>query len=283
MTVLSLIAPIFGLILIGWVAALAGFLSEKVSDGLSEYVFAIAVPALIIATLTRPGLTGEVTWAYWFSYFGGAGLSWLVGSLIGLRREGVGRTGAILHGFAASQSNTIFIGVPMILQAYGDEGAFPLFMLLAVHLPLMMGCATFLIESDGQQSILKRLKGLVLVLFRNPIFLSLMIGLGLKSFGLAPGGMVKSLVDALGRHCLHLRADRARRRPRALPGAARPARRHGGDDPEARPASAGGLGAGLPRLHHAARLCRGRHPVRGDARGHQLLPAGRPATRPRPG
>ncbi|TXN24716.1 AEC family transporter [Methylobacterium sp. WL19] len=197
MTVLSLIAPIFGLILIGWVAALAGFLSEKVSDGLSEYVFAIAVPALIIATLTRPGLTGEVTWSYWFSYFGGAGLSWLVGSLIGLRREGVGRTGAILHGFAASQSNTIFIGVPMILQAYGDAGAFPLFMLLAVHLPLMMGCATFLIESDGQRSVLQRVRGLGLVLFRNPIFLSLMLGLVLRSFGLAPGGMVKSLVDAL--------------------------------------------------------------------------------------
>ena len=197
MTVLSLIAPIFGLILIGWIAALAGFLSEKVSDGLSEYVFSIAVPALIIATLTRPGLSGEITWSYWFSYFGGAGLSWLAGSLIGLRREGVGRTGAILHGFAASQSNTIFIGVPMILQAYGEAGAFPLFMLLAIHLPLMMGCATFLIESDGQQSVGRRLKGLGLVLSRNPIFLSLMAGLCLKGAGLAPGGMVKSLIDAL--------------------------------------------------------------------------------------
>lgn len=197
MTVLFLIAPIFGLILIGWVAALAGFLSDKVSDGLSEYVFTIAVPALIIATLTRPGLSGDIAWSFWFSYFGGAGLSWLVGSLIGLRREGVGRTGAILHGFAASQSNTIFIGVPMILQAYGDAGAFPLFMLLAVHLPLMMGCATFLIESDGRQSFARRLKGLGLVLLRNPIFLALMAGLALKGFGLTPGGIAKSLIDAI--------------------------------------------------------------------------------------
>ena len=197
MTVLSLVAPIFGLILVGWVAALAGLISEKVSDGLSEYVFSIAVPALIIATLTRPGLTGEITPSYWFSYFGGAALSWLIGSLISLRREGVERRGAILHGFAASQSNTVFIGVPMILQAYGEEGAFPLFMLLAVHLPLMMGCATFLIESDGQTSFVKRLRGLARVLFRNPIFLALIVGLGLKGFGLAPGGMVKALVDSL--------------------------------------------------------------------------------------
>ncbi|MGU3358706.1 AEC family transporter [Methylobacterium sp. M6A4_1b] len=197
MTVLSLVAPIFGLILIGWIAALAGFLSEKVSDGLSEYVFSIAVPALIVATLTRPGLTGEITPSYWFSYFGGAGLSWLIGSVLSLRREGVERRGAILHGFAASQSNTVFIGVPMILQAYGEEGAFPLFMLLAVHLPLMMGCATFLIEADGQTSILKRLRGLALVLLRNPIFLALIAGLAMKGLGLAPTGMIKALIDSL--------------------------------------------------------------------------------------
>ena len=197
MTVFALVAPIFGLTLVGWVAALAGFLSEKVSDGLSEYVFSIAVPALIIATLTRPGLTGEITPSYWFSYFGGAALSWLIGSLIASRREGVERRGAILHGFAASQSNTVFIGVPMILQAYGEEGAFPLFMLLAVHLPLMMGCATFLIEADGQTSILRRLRGLALVLLRNPIFLALIVGLCLKGVDVAPTGMVKALIDSL--------------------------------------------------------------------------------------
>lgn len=193
----ALVLPIFGIVVIGWVAALAGLLSERVSEGLSEYVFALAVPALIIATLTRPGLSGEIAWGYWFSYFGGAALAWAVGSMIGVRRKGVGRRGAILHGFAASQSNTVFIGVPMILEAYGDDGAFPLFMLLAVHLPLMMGAATFLIESDGDRPFLQRLKGLGLVLIRNPIFLALMAGLALRLAGLAPTGILKTLIDDL--------------------------------------------------------------------------------------
>lgn len=100
---LAIIAPIFGIVLIGWGAALTGLLSDKVSDGLSEYVFAVAVPALIIATLTRPGMTGEIAWTYWAAYFGGAGVSWFVGTLIARRRVGIERRGAILHGFAASQ------------------------------------------------------------------------------------------------------------------------------------------------------------------------------------
>ncbi len=196
MNALAVIAPIFGIILVGWGSAVTGLISDKVGDGLSEYVFAIAVPALIIATLTRPGMSGEVAWSYWVSYFGGAGICWLVGTLIAKRRAGIERRGAIIHGFAASQSNTVFVGVPMILQAYGEDGAFPLFMLLAVHLPLMMGGATFLIESDSDRPVLARLRGLALVLLKNPIFVSLLIGMAMKGFDLAPGGTVKALIDA---------------------------------------------------------------------------------------
>ncbi|GBU19535.1 MULTISPECIES: AEC family transporter [Methylobacterium] len=197
MTALGIILPVFGLILIGWVASVSGLISDKVSDGLSEYVFSIAVPALIVGTLSRPGLTGEIAWSYWFSYFGGAALAWAIGSLIGIRREGVGKRGAILHGFAASQSNTIFVGVPTILHAYGEEGAFPLFMLLAVHLPLMMGAATFLIEADGERSLLQRIGGLGVVLARNPIFVALAIGLAMRGFGLSLSGIPKNLVEMI--------------------------------------------------------------------------------------
>jgi predicted permease len=195
MTALSLIAPIFGIVLIGWVASVAGLLSDRVSDGLSEYVFSIAVPALIIATLTRPGLSGEVAPTFWVSYFGGAALAWTISSLIARRREGIERKGAVLHGFAASQSNTIFVGVPMILQAYGEDGAFPLFMLLAVHLPIMMGAATFLVEADSDRPLLKRLGGLLAVLAKNPIVIALAIGLTLRLVGIAPAGLPKTLID----------------------------------------------------------------------------------------
>lgn len=197
MNALAIIVPIFGLVLVGWAASVAGLLSDKVSDGLSEYVFAIAVPALIVATLTRPGLSGEIAWSYWFSYFGGAAIAWAAGSLIGLRREGVTRQGAVLHGFAASQSNTIFVGVPTILAAYGEDGAFPLFMLLAVHLPLMMGVATFLIEAEGDKSVGERLRGLALVLARNPIFVALAAGLVMRAFGITLAGLAKGLVDSV--------------------------------------------------------------------------------------
>ena len=163
-------------------------------------------------------MSGEIAWSYWVSYFGGAGIAWSVGTLIARRRDGIERRGAIIHGFAASQSNTIFVGVPMILQAYGEDGAFPLFMLLAVHLPLMMGSATFLIEFDSDKSVLARLRGLALVLLKNPIFLALLAGLAMKGTGFSPSGAAEVADRRVRRHRLDLRARGARCRAEALPG-----------------------------------------------------------------
>ena len=74
-------------------------------------------------------------------------------------------------GFSAGQANTVFVGVPMILKAYGDEGAVPLFLLIAIHLPVTMTLATILAE--GRQAspaiVLRRL-------FTHPIVVGILAG-----------------------------------------------------------------------------------------------------------
>jgi len=78
---------------------------------------------------------------------------------LGGRFFGLKGVSAVVAGFSAGQANTVFVGVPMILKAYGDEGAVPLFLLIAIHLPVTMTLATILAE--GRQAsplvILRRL------------------------------------------------------------------------------------------------------------------------------
>lgn len=198
MTFASLILPIFGIIIIGWIAGATGWLSDKVADGLSEYVFSLAVPALIISTLTRADSAGAIQPSYWVAYFGGSAIVWAICAVIARRGLLKSRREALLHGFSASQSNTIFVGVPLILQVYGDEGSVPLFMLLAVHLPVMMGAATLLIESDTGSNASTRLLRLARVLGRNPIFLSLVIGGVMRYAGIRLSGIPGGLVESVG-------------------------------------------------------------------------------------
>ena len=63
---LAIVLPVFGLIGIGYVGRRTGFVSERMGDGLSEFVFSLSVPCLIFNTLVRaeirrfsPGATGS--------------------------------------------------------------------------------------------------------------------------------------------------------------------------------------------------------------------------------
>jgi len=142
-----IVAPVFGLIGLGFVASLSGHLRERAAEGLSEYVFGLAVPVLIFKTLAEAGLPEEgQPWGYWIAYFTGAFVVFGIAMQAARRLFGRDHTEAVVHGFTAGQSNTVFVGVPLILSAFGPAGAVPLFLLIAVHLPIMMVVATVLTE-----------------------------------------------------------------------------------------------------------------------------------------
>lgn len=194
---LSIVLPTFGVIGLGCLAGRLGLLGPRAGDGLSDYVFLIAVPALIFRTLAEGAPVAENPWGYWAAYFGGVIVVWTIAMVLAGRAFGRGRRERAIHGFSSAQSNTVLVGVPLILNVYGEAGAAPLFLLLAIHLPIMMSAAALLIESaDGgpRGAIAKRL---VRTIVTHPIILALAAGVAAKSAGVAPSGAVKALVDQL--------------------------------------------------------------------------------------
>jgi len=58
-SLLSIVLPIFGLIGLGYGAAWIRFLDPRGGSGLSDYVFVLAIPALIFQTLSGAALTDQ--------------------------------------------------------------------------------------------------------------------------------------------------------------------------------------------------------------------------------
>jgi malonate transporter len=143
---LAIVLPVFGLIGIGYIVRRTGFVSDRAGDGLSEFVFSLSLPCLIFRTLVRAEIPAVQPWGYWISYFAGVAVAWALGMALGRRYFGLKGVSGVVAGFAAGQANTVFVGVPMILKAYGDAGAVPLFLLIAVHLPVTMTVATIMAE-----------------------------------------------------------------------------------------------------------------------------------------
>ncbi len=197
---LDTVLPVFGLLILGWLGGKLRYLPQRVGDGLTDYVFQVAVPVLIIDTLARAELPPVNPWGYWVAYFAGAGITWLVGGLGAFYLFRRTSQEASMIGFTCSQSNTVFIGVPLILRAYGSEGAVPLFLLLAIHLPLMMGVATLLLESGAVSeggNAWMRLAKVGRVILTHPIVVGLVIGLVLQLSGIHPTGLPEILMKQI--------------------------------------------------------------------------------------
>lgn len=195
---ISIVLPTFGLIGLGWFAGQLKLLGPRAGDGLSDYVFLLAVPSLIFRTLAEGATPSENPWGYWAAYFGGVVVVWTIAMILATRAFGRDRREAAVHGFSAAQSNTVLVGVPLILNVYGDAGAIPLFLLLAIHLPIMMSAAAILIEtaSPGAKGFAIARKLTVTVL-THPIILALVAGLIAQRLGFRPGGAFQSFIDQL--------------------------------------------------------------------------------------
>lgn len=181
-TSLAIVLPIFGLIAVGYLAHVIKVVTNRTGEGLSDFVFALAVPCLIFRTLVKAEIPDVQPWGYWISYFAGVAAVWLLASLLARRAFGLGGISPVVAGFSAGQANTVLVGIPMILKAYGDEGAVPLFLLIAVHLPVTMTLATLLAEGRGASplAILKRLA-------THPIVVAILAGSAFRPFAhLAP-------------------------------------------------------------------------------------------------
>ncbi|TAJ28213.1 AEC family transporter [Bosea sp. (in: a-proteobacteria)] len=171
------VLPVFALIGLGYGARWSRLLRETTGEGLSDFVFVLAVPCLLFRTLAKADIPDSQPWGYWIAYFAGLAVVWALAMLLASRFFARKGPELVVSGFAAAQSNTVFVGVPMILKAYGDAGAVPLGLLLAVHLPVTMTMATLLAEgrSTSVPMLLRRL-------FGHPIIIGILLGSAVRPF-----------------------------------------------------------------------------------------------------
>ena len=180
--VISALLPVVLLIAIGFISARAGWIRAEASKDLSNLVFMVLTPALLFRTMSTVHVE-QLDFRPVAMYFVAATL--LFASV--LIWQGFTRRAAVLA-LAATFSNTVMIGVPLVGLAYGQAGLVMLFTLISVHALVLLTLATIMLElavareaaasgeKNGQHMALT-----VLAAVRNGIFhpvpLPIMVGL----------------------------------------------------------------------------------------------------------
>jgi predicted permease len=194
------VLPIFILILFGFLLVRLKILSASVGDGLSAFVFNVAVPMLLFRTIANADFHGASPFRLWVSYFAGVFVAWTIGHLIATRLFGRDRREGVLAGVSSAFANNVFIGLPLVERTVGPEGIVAMSILLAIHLPLMMIIGTVLMEraeqkTSGQPShgVLAVSRQVGLNLMRNPLVIGLVAGMVVQLLG----GPLPLMIDGL--------------------------------------------------------------------------------------
>jgi hypothetical protein len=198
--VLGIVAPVFGIVLLGFAAAKLRMLDAAAVIGLVVFVFHFAIPAMLFRNLAEAELPGEIEWGFLLSYYGGALAVYGLGMCVG--RYSFRRPLAIQAtcGMAAGFSNTVLLGIPLLLTVLGPEAALAIFMLVLLHSPTLMTLTMVLVRiGRGREvSVGAQLRVVLGELIRNPIILALLAGLAANLSELVLPGPVETIVQMLG-------------------------------------------------------------------------------------
>lgn len=192
---LVVLAPVFGLLAVGWAAARFRIVDEAGTRGLVKVVGTLAVPALLFRALAHEtGGGGLPTIA--IVYFVACALLLLIAHVYARRVLGLGLSEAGVFGMGAVYSNSSLIGVPVVHALFGDRGVVEITEIIAVHSLILIPAATLLVAAGvGGERV--RLRPTLIAAFGNPMTLALIAGFAVRMSGLALPGPVDQVIAAL--------------------------------------------------------------------------------------
>ena len=184
-SLLALLLPLFLLTAAGCVLARTRWLVSSWQPGLTELTAKVFIPVFLFSGAWRNGIPGAVSWQFLAAFFIPLLLLFLAAAY-GLRRSDASAPRAL----AASYSNTVFVGIPVLTQAFGPDSLQYAFPVIAFH-----GLAAFtLYYLAAPQAGGARITASLASAAKNPIVVSLMLGLAANGAGLKPTAPLAALL-----------------------------------------------------------------------------------------
>jgi predicted permease len=192
--------PIFGVILTGYLAGRWRILGGEATAALNAFVSYFALPVLFFGTLARTPV-GAVLDPTLMMAFGVVVLATFAAGMLSTRlavKGGLARMS--LQGIAASWGNVGYMGVPLCLAAFGEQGLPPAMLAVIVTSVISMVFGVMLIELEVAAG-----HGPVLTFFnaawnvaRNPLPVSIAAGIVWSGLVLPMPTPVEKWLDLLG-------------------------------------------------------------------------------------
>jgi malonate transporter and related proteins len=197
MTIVNLVVPVTGVILIGWLAGYFNYLSRDISDGLVHFAYNIAMPALLFDTLAQENLESLLAWRFLLAFGGGSLICFVVVFLFSAGRAKRDIRSRTMYGLSASMTNTAFVALPILHRMYGPPGVLPAAIATLFVALVMFPMSTILLEWQ-RQGVRSRSWQLARKVVLNPLVLSSVLGVAWAITGAPVPKLIDNLLKIFG-------------------------------------------------------------------------------------
>jgi hypothetical protein len=202
MELLNIVLPIFLVIALGYGLRLVGLITRETDDALSRLVFNVSAPALLLRSTARTPL-GEAADPRTLGVLVAISVGLALAVYVVARHAPPARRGVLAQG--CHRSNMVFVGLPVVANAYGEAGLAAGAVIVGVMVVLYNLLAVLLLTLPHQgRSARSRdvWTDAALRSLRNPLILGCAGGMICSAIGLALPTTIDRTLDLVGRAAL---------------------------------------------------------------------------------
>ncbi len=182
--IVEVILPIFAIMLAGYVAARTRLLMEDASEAISQFVYYAAGPALAFISLYRTSLEEFFNWAFLGALGGGMAVTLCFSLLVAVRFFPGSLTAYGLHGMCTMYPSTGYVGIPLLLIAFGDAALVPAIIGAVITGAFFLPISIIFAEIDRGKGRSRNLLRPFAGALASPLVIAAVAGLGASGSGL---------------------------------------------------------------------------------------------------
>lgn len=198
--ILNTALPFFALIFCGYGAGRFELLSRASVTGVNAFVFYFALPTFLFNLMSTSPVAEVLNASYVAAYLGTGLVVFAVAAVLGRMFFRVRPAEAAVQGAAAVLGNTGYMGLPLVVAAFGDRAAIPLAIGLTLEATVLIPLTIILIEAQkglggGLPHLLASVAG---AMARNPLIIAILVGALFSATGFGLPTPLGNFTELLG-------------------------------------------------------------------------------------
>lgn len=176
MSVLAVISPLILIGLLGFICTKSQWFSRAQLDALTKFAFYVSIPAFLFYQMANADFSHHVNLALFAAFYLPVLLcyllAWLTNYFLHAKLKNLPAPSAV-YALGASYSNTIIVGLPVLLVILGEQVVAIVFLIVTFHSALLFAITSAL--SSHQQKF--NWRSFAKQTFNNPVIISILSGL----------------------------------------------------------------------------------------------------------